>query len=194
VAVAGEHVLSTGENHEQEPRRRNPRFDSNSNPLIQGLERLRDCVEQRLVRLEALARERVDGAAALPAPVGEPAALEQRLQQQIAEYQEAQSRLRALAERREQEWKTALEQLEGDRKLLAEAWERLERERIDGIAAAPAQSAGRSPQVERGHASPSRVRPDLAEGGNDLVAHAILRQFQTLRNDVRRNARQRGPR
>jgi len=180
--MTGENVPATNENHDHDSKRRISRVDTNA--LIQGLERLRECVEQRLNRLEAAAREQ----AALVVP--EPSELERKLQQRIAEYEEAQLRLRAQAERREQEWRTALEQIEGDRKLLAEAWERLERERLEGMAAA--QGVGRSPLAERGSTPLLRPRPDLADTANDQVEHAILKQFHALRNDVRRNARQRG--
>jgi DNA repair exonuclease SbcCD ATPase subunit len=181
----GENVRPSNEDSDHDLRRRISRPDSNA--LIQGLERLRESIEQRLVRLEAMARER----AALPAH--EPSKLEKGLEQRIAEYEEAQLRLRSQADRREQEWRAALEQLEGDRKLLAEAWERLESERIEGIAAAQVEVPGRSRTAERAPAPQPRPCPEMADPANDQVAHAILREFHALRNDVRRNARRRGP-
>jgi hypothetical protein len=187
--MTGENLAATNENHEGDPKRRISRLDSNA--LIQGLERLRECFEQRLVRLEALARERV----AQPAPVPFPdrTELELQLQQRIAEIEEAQLRLRTQAERREQEWRAALEQIEGDRALLAEAWEQLERERVEAPAAPASQAPRRAPAgtTERGLTTPVRSRPEPAEAANDHVAHTILQQFQALRNDVRRNARPR---
>jgi hypothetical protein len=186
--MTGEHVPLTHETHDPEPKRKISRLDSNA--LIQGLERLRERIEERLERLEAVARERAQRA------VPERSELEQRLQQRIHELEEAQHRLWAQAERRDQEWRVAVEQLEGDRTLLAEAWELLERERLEGGAALhPAHPQGgiRLPQGER-TATPARARPELADPGSDQVAHAILKQFQALRNDVRRNARQRGSR
>jgi DNA repair exonuclease SbcCD ATPase subunit len=185
--MMGENVPPGTENHDPDPRRRISRPDSNA--LIQGLERLRESVEQRLVRLEAVARER----AALPVP--EPSDLERKLQQRITEYEEAQVRLRAQAERREQEWRASLEQLEGDRKLLAEAWDRVEHERIEGMAAAQGPAPGRSHTTERAAATApqGRPRPESADPANDSVTLAILQQFHALRNDVRRNAKRRGP-
>jgi hypothetical protein len=182
--MTGEYRAVTNENHEPDPKRRISRVDAST--LIQGLEQLRECFEHRLGRLEAAARERT------VQPAADRSELEQMLQQRINEIEEAQLRLRAQAERRDQEWQSALEQLEGDRALLAESWERLERERLDGVAAAPAQAAGRRPAAERTTAPPVRHRPDPADPVDDHVAHAILKQFQVLRNDVRRNARQRG--
>jgi hypothetical protein len=193
--MTGEH-LAGSDNHDHvhdndhylDPKRRTSRLDSNA--LIQGLERLRDCVEQRLNRLEAAARER----AAQPAPVLGASELEQKLQRRIAEYDEAQLRLRAQAERHEQEWRTALEQIEGDRKLLADAWERLEREQIETTGAAAANGAGRPHTDERIPAATARTRQRQAvdDAPSDSVTEDILKQFHALRNDVRRNARQRG--
>jgi hypothetical protein len=181
----GENGPNTTEHHDHDPRRRISRGDTTI--LLQGLERLRECIEQRLKGLETLARERTGR----PNP---PASeLEQRLQQTIAEYEEAQLRLRAQAERREQEWRTSLEQLEADRRLLAEAWERLERERVEGFAAAQPGVPGRTASPQH-PAAVARPRPDPADAAGDHVAHAVLMQFHTLRNDVRRNSRHRGSR
>lgn len=181
--MTGEYRAVTTETHEPEPKRKIARVDANT--LIQGLERVRECFEQRLGRLEAAARERT------VQPVADRSELEQTLEQRIHEYEEAQLGLRAQVERHDQEWRTALEQLEGDRALLAESWERLERERIEGSAATP-HAASRVPVADRSKAPPVRPRPDPAGPDDDHVAHAILKQFQVLRNDVRRNARQRG--
>jgi hypothetical protein len=183
--MTGENLATTNENHDAEPKRKTSRLDSNA--LIQGLERLRECFEQRLVRLESMARERV------AQPVPDRTELELKLQQRISEIEDAQVRLRTQAERRDQEWRAALEQLEGDRTLLAEAWERLERERVEGQAAAAPQPTRRATAAaaERG-AAPARPRFDAGDPLNDHIAHAILKQFQALRNDVRRNARGRG--
>jgi hypothetical protein len=186
--MIGENVPPGSEDHDHDhdPKRRISRPDSNA--LIQGLERLREIIEQRLARLESVARERERAAP----PVLDRSGLEQKLQQQIASYEEAQLRLRAQAERREQEWRTSLEQLEGDRQLLAEAWDRLEHERIAGEAPAEGPASGRPRTAERASTQP-RPRPEVADPANDSVTLGILKQFQALRNDVRRNSRQRGP-
>jgi DNA repair exonuclease SbcCD ATPase subunit len=184
--MTAENVSHRNENHDAEPKRRISRLDSNA--LIRGLERLRERVEQRLVRLEAVAVERA------VAPAHDPSELEQKLQRRIADIEEAKVQLRAAAERREQEWQTAFEQLEGDRKLLAEAWDRLERERIETVPTTQGLAPGRLPMAGR-EAAPlerPRPRPEMADPAHDSVTLAILQQFQTLRSDVRRNARRRG--
>jgi hypothetical protein len=186
--MTGENLAATNENPEGDPKRRVSIARLDSNALIQGLERLRDCFEQRLVGLEAMARER-----AVP-PVLDRTELELKLQKRIGEIEEAQLRLRHQAERREQDWQATLEQLEGDRVLLAEAWERLERERAEAPAAAAPQANRRAPAAlgERGQTPPARPHIEPVDTTNDHVAHTILKQFQALRNDVRRNARTRG--
>ena len=52
------------------------------------------------------------------------------LELKAAELAETERRLHDQAERQEKEWSASLIQLESDRRLLAEAWERVERERI----------------------------------------------------------------
>ncbi|MFO0888386.1 MAG: hypothetical protein U0790_04470 [Isosphaeraceae bacterium] len=82
-------------------------------------------------------------------------------------------------------------QLENDRRLLAAAWERLERERLElggpqgnSAAAAPVGSAPRSVPLP----ASARANPGLPASGSTAspCAEAILRQFQTLCGDVRR--------
>jgi hypothetical protein len=200
--MTGENLAANNEHPEGDPKRKVSIARLDSNALIQGLERLRDCFEQRLVRLEAMARER-----AVP-PVLDRTELELKLQQRIGEFEEAKVRVRLQAERREQEWQAALEQLEGDRALLAEAWDRLERERIE--APDPARSlspwervaegrvrAGAPPGAtasgsDRLRTSAQPTPPEPNDATEDHVAHTILKQFHALRKDVRRNARPRG--
>jgi hypothetical protein len=180
--MTGENLATTNDSHDPDPKRRISRIDSNA--LIQGLERLRECFEERLARLEAIARDRV------AAPVSDRSELELKLQHRITEIEEAQVRLRHQAERREQEWRASMEQLEGDRTLLAEAWEQLERERVEGAAAV--QPTRRVAAADRGPNPPVRHRTDPGDAASDHLAHTILKQFQALRNDVRRNSRGRG--
>jgi hypothetical protein len=204
--MTGENLAATNEHQESDLKRRSARLDSNA--IIQGLERLRECFEQRLVRLEVMARERAAQAVPVPVPVPDRTELELKLQQRIAEIEEAQLRLRTQAERREQEWRAALEQLEGDRALLAEAWVELERERAEAstlspwervaegrvrAGAQPNAAASRVPEG-RARASAQPTTSEPMDAANDHVAHTILQQFQALRNDVRRNARGRGAR
>jgi hypothetical protein len=176
-----EPIATTGNSPEAGARRRPARPEAT--PLVQGLEALRG----RLDRIEALAIERADAA-----PPGEPSEAERALRQKVAELEERLGRAQAEARRRDQEWKAALEQLEGDRKLLAEAWERLERERIDA-AGAPA-AAPRPYAPHPAPAVPVAARPAVTTEADEAVAHAVLKQFQALRGDVRRNGAGRHPR
>jgi hypothetical protein len=86
-------------------------------------------------------------------------------------------------------------QLERDRKLLGEAWERLERERLElgghrsGPPAAPRAPHGH--RAEPGSATAAAFHRPAAEPSSpdpaaNPAAETILRQFQTLCNDVRR--------
>ena len=162
------------EPHDDEPR---GRPDRPTTPLIQGLERFRERAQRRLDQIEALARER---AGTLPS---EPSDRERELQRRVAELEEAQRRLQVETDRREQERREVVEQLEHDRRLLTEAWERLEREQVEGLSTAHAPA--RPAPIDR--PPPPVVRSAVPSDQNDPVAQAILRQFQALRRDVRRN-------
>lgn len=184
----------------QPPRARRGAARPDPASLLQGLERLREVVHQRLDRIESMAK---DGATALPA---DPSDRERELRRKIVELEERQARIVAEAKRKEQEWLSGLEQLENERRLITEAWERLERERIDGAGSGPGHPAQRNTNAHgnantnangNGNhhaASPEPVfRPAVAPESNDVITHAILRQFQALRSDVRRNAGGRRP-
>jgi DNA repair exonuclease SbcCD ATPase subunit len=142
--------------------------------LVQGLERIREALQAKLDQLEAVAREQVAAVSQVDLEQ------ERELEQRIAGIEEAQRRLRSETERWEKERQTALEQLEHDRKLLAESWQRLEREQLENHA--PARPAPESDRVQPVVLRTSAIDP------NDPVTQAILKQFQTLRRDVRRNA------
>jgi hypothetical protein len=77
-----------------------------------------------------------------------------------------------------------IEELDADRRLLAEAWERLEREQVDGrIAVAADPRPARLPtQVP----APKPVIVSLSSEGPSPISQAVLRQFEALRRDVRR--------
>ena len=153
-------------------------------PLIQGLERLRERIRQRLDQIEALARERAAAPAQGSDQLDRDQEQDEELRQRRAELDEAQRRLKAEADRWEKERQAVAEQLEHDRRLLAEAWERLEREQVEGRAATTA--AARPTPAAR--PVPTVVRAVVPDEHDDAVAQAILKQFQTLRRDVRRNA------
>jgi len=164
--------------------------------LASGLERIRSTVLERLDQVEAALLERAaripdaphaDSASDYPEFRRQEAELEQRtaeLQQRAAELDEAQRRLRSERDRWENERNTLVDQLEHDRRLLTEAWERLEREKLEHPETAGA--AARNGAAER--TSPRVARPVVASDDENPVAQSILRQFQAVRRDVRRNA------
>lgn len=170
-------VPAAGSHRESSPER--PGRESDPTALVAGLERVRDGLHRCLDRLE----EEVRAAIADGSRAGD-------LEATRRELDEERSRLRDEAERHEHEWQGLMEALEHDRRLLAEAWEELERERIAG-----------GPPVSPHPPSP-RTGPEAGSGigrhpepsGEDAVARAVLRQFETLRHDVRLRAEVRPPR
>lgn len=147
------------------------------------LERFRDAMSRRLDTLEQLAREQCER-------LGQGTSERERvLRERVAHLEASHSRLQNELKRREQEWNDTVGDLENDRKLLAEAWERLERERIDGPDAqadpGPAPRARTQNPAGPPAASPAGV---LAPEGDDSITRAILWQFQALKDDVRKNA------
>ncbi len=165
--------------------------------LFESLQRLRDRVLDRLDSIETIARQR---SASAPS-AGASAALERALERRLADVEETERRLHALTERHEKEWSASLTQLEADRRLLAEAWERVERERIAYANAGEphhrSHAPGQGPQNGVPAALPPAgylvaARSAVADSDpNHPVAQTILRQFQTLCSDVRRNAEER---
>jgi hypothetical protein len=91
------------------------------------------------------------------------------------------------AEGRDREWAERLEALEHDRRLLAAAWEEVERARTTP-APGPAADAPLPPVLE-----PRPAAPAAQAGPGDPVDRTVLRQFESLRRDVRRAAEARNP-
>ena len=145
--------------------------------VAESLERIRACVHRWLDRIEGLAAER-------PGPGRDP---DEAIALQIRALEEQRDALQDELRRRDREWEGRLEALEHDRRLLAEAWEQLEREQVAALSAARAprpgacrpsprrrrRSDGRRPARERrrshGHppvrgapkgCPPQRPRPD----------------------------------
>ncbi len=132
--------------------------------LVNNLEELRGCVLRRLESIEELARRCSDG------PSIEITRTEQMLKQRIKELELERSRTCSDAALDQPVDKQLLTQLENDRQLLADAWERLERERIDALGRGPAQDRrnrfniptrlrGRRPMVRRCRDSRRGPRP-----------------------------------
>jgi hypothetical protein len=178
-------VQAPSENRDARPRRAQAR--SEGEPLAQVLERLRDGLLERLERVEALAAEQT---AMLDADSSD---RERALRERLSVLEAAHARVVAEARRREQEWQEVVQQLQTDRALLAEAWERVEQIQIQyepradpvpqpATVAAPGPPQPQVPVV-------AAVARAPADDGDDPVTRAILRQFQALSQDVRRNSR-----
>jgi hypothetical protein len=163
-----------------------------SRALCDDLQDLRDSVLQRLESIEVMARRRLSG------PTVETSRLEQSLKQKIEELEHERSRLRRGLEEKESACRRLITELENDRQLLTEAWERLERERIDTTVAGGDHNspAHRSRPSERAAPpvtptpTPPMKAPTNVDSSNP-VSDSILRQFKTLCNDVRRTANSR---
>jgi hypothetical protein len=162
--------------------------------LIQDLERLRELVLKRLSSIEMLAREHL--ASALPAR--EMVELEDSFKKKSAELEETRRLLQVQADQAREDWLAAMSKLEDDRRLLAEAWERVETERIDSLNARQAsqslnspidnpRTAGSTGLPTKSASIPIRSAGPLADSCNP-VTEEILRQFQTLCSDVRQSA------
>jgi hypothetical protein len=150
--------------------------------LAGDLEELRTSVLRHLDSLEVLALH------GRSAPAEEAHCIEQALKRQIEELEQERRNLLARVEQDTSGSHELVKQLESDRQLLAAAWERLERERLEGGGGRPA--GGTAPHPRPGEAGPAADRPILKAHSPgpaaNPVADTILRQFQTLCSDVRR--------
>jgi hypothetical protein len=152
---------------------------------IAKLLRLREFVVDCLGSLEARLRSRPEAT--------ELTERESLLRRRQAEFAELQRQFQEEMERERQSIQQTLDQIEDDRRLLAEAWERVERERVERLASPPAASSRPGSTVETPRSAAARqppaaaYAPGLSEAENP-VAQSILRQFQTLCGDVRRNS------
>ncbi|HEV3164823.1 MAG TPA: hypothetical protein VGZ22_12410 [Isosphaeraceae bacterium] len=146
--------------------------------IQRGLEHIRQQFHRHLDAIDAMARERsARGGRDLQAK-------EEQLRKQAAELEQLKRHVQSEADRWERERQAMIEQIDHDRRLLAQAWERLEREQVRS-GAAPAERA--RPTAT----SPPATWPtplSVISGHDQPVAAEILRQFQSLRRDVRRTA------
>lgn len=152
--------------------------------LVAALDRLQDLLVRRLERLAELAAEWSEQAGFTPSE------REEALRERVVALEASQARLQAELRRREQEWRDLLDSLEDDRRLLADAWERLEREQTTERPPPASRPASAVPTPEHVATAVHRPAPGLAD---DHVAREVLRQFQALKADVRRNAGRAGP-
>jgi hypothetical protein len=163
--------------------------------LIQDLVWLRELVLERLNSIERMAGERP-----APAPSAqERTALEESFEMRSDKLEETRCRLQEQAEREKRDWSASLSQLEEDRRLLAEAWERVEQARIDS-SSAPRENPslhtqGLEPQTVGTTGLPRtgasiRIRSAGADSDpHNPVSQEILQQFQLLCSDARQSAR-----
>lgn len=160
---------------------------------LRELEQFRGSVHLQLDALEQMARQRAVGDGADPASAEELV----KLRRKVGDLEAAKDRLESEAGEWRAERQALLDRLEHDRRQISEAWEALERERI----ANPPHPAARAPERPAPAAAPEPPPASAASGpqpapapkkasgsDDDLVAQEILRQFQTLRRDVRRTA------
>ena len=149
--------------------------------LLTHLEAARESLHGGLDRIEALARQRL---ASLPPPDDETG-------ERLREVEQARAHFKAEADLWEQTRRSQIAELEHDRRLLAEAWERLERSQVEGHGSSRAATTGGAPVVLV-DPQPARRATATTEGESE-VSQAILRQFEALRRDVRRSATERRP-
>lgn len=181
--------------------------------MLRNLEQLREYLHLKIDQVEALAQAQTRAADLATGSVG-PSERERMLERRVAELEQVQTRIRDEVSRWEQERSSMLQQIEHDRKLLAEAWERLEYEQthttampggqhsdsrrvgviINGTGSSSVVSAGAGSSMPRPiHQQPAASagsgppQPQQPAAQDDSVAQAILRQFQSLQRDVRRN-------
>jgi hypothetical protein len=190
--MPGKSVAAAGEARDARPRRGGrPDPPSASAAIDETLDRLRDALLRRIDEIEVQAAEQADQLALTPTE------REQALRERVVVLEAAQARAQAELKRKEQEWQETLQKVEEDRKLITEAWERLERERVAGppaqagvgvrvVAGVAAGTGTVTPAAQERPAPAAFYAPPAA--GEELVSREILRQFQALRGDVRRNA------
>ncbi|GAC1344963.1 MAG: hypothetical protein NVSMB14_08450 [Isosphaeraceae bacterium] len=157
---------------------------SESSP-IHTLEELRQRVHRRLDHIQDLLHDRL-ARTVLDKSEGNGC-------RRIEELEEAVEAAKNETRRAEVERMAALEKLEQDRCLLAEAWERLERERIDFEAgrdqiALDSNPPPRTLSSAANYPPLAPVRSASSSPGDDSVERAIFQQFQALKRDVRRKA------
>lgn len=143
--------------------------------VIQAFELLRDRLHAQLAILETLARERA-------AP--QSTAMARDLCQRERDLTQARAAFQEEADRIERERAMDLEKLEEDRQLLAQAWEKLEREQLTTVLPATKDRRFALPTRQ----SPASDPPSSAFEQSEIITRAVLEQFQSLRRDVRSNS------
>jgi hypothetical protein len=98
----------------------------------------------------------------------------------------ARAKLQAEREAWEETRRVQLEEFDQQRKLLGEAWERLEEAQVEHSRSA--QFPAHDPLVQMVPATSRVFRSANIDTKNDPITQDILRHFHALRRDVRRNA------
>ena len=185
--MTGNSLQSLDESKDARARRTTGAAAPETDGLVDSLERLRSALLKRLDAIETLAAQEAEFFSR------DSTEREQALRERVSVLEAAHARLLAESRRREQEWQEALRQLEIDRELLAEAWDRLEQLQMQfeprAVNHAPAV-----PPMQPSNVLPPAVSRPPVDDPDDPVTRAVLRQFQALSNDVRRNAKGRGSR
>jgi chromosome segregation ATPase len=147
---------------------------NNLESLLDSVESIRAELHQRLDVLAKLADSKTQAG---PSQGASDAVLSAKVKQ----LEKEKAQLVAELERLKESHRTALEPLEHDRQLLADAWARLEREQIR--ASRTATPTPKTASVPLANTEPQSMPPE-----QDKFAMDVLRQFQALRRDVRGNA------
>jgi hypothetical protein len=147
---------------------------NNLESLLDSVESIRAELHQRLDVLAKLADSKTQAGPSQAASDGV-------LSAKVRQLEKEKAQLVAELERLKESHRTALEPLEHDRQLLADAWARLEREQIR--ASRPATATPKTASVPLASTEPQSMPPE-----QDKFAMDVLRQFQALRRDVRGNA------
>lgn len=150
--------------------------------IPEDLETLRLEIDRRLAIIEELALRRKESAEKT-----------RELERKLAEVERSRRSREEQFKRWEAERRAILDELEHDRTLLAEAWNRLEQEETRRSARTDRSDRRDVHRVERNDSNAPKVAvhaaaPAPAPAEEDHVAQSILRQFRSLQRDVRRNA------
>jgi hypothetical protein len=146
--------------------------------LHQGLEYLRERFHMQLDALEALLRDRLER------HEQNLRERESQLEQRANDLEHARLQLQVETDRWEHDRQSMIEQIEHDRGLLAEAWERVERAHVKG---ASVSAKGQAQPASNGHTRDERTPVvSVATALPQPVLEEVLWQFQSVRRDVRR--------
>lgn len=140
--------------------------------FLESLGRIRSAIRLALDQFEARLRTRLASGNRLPEDLGE----------EYHRLSEERRQFESEMEQRTKEWNELMEQLQQERTALAQAWENLERERTEALAAG---SLSHLPTSNERIDAAVRVAARTSSESDETIARALLRQFEALRHDVR---------